>query len=258
MTLALVLGLCCGFSGVVGSSRVLFVLGLFLFIGAESIRRFRSGLGESYQLLFRDRVTREWFRLQIPDAYLAPAPPPNQVPLEILKSLREACLRASDQVAARTVIEERIFFETDSSQTWTFILRERARFSGATRSRALVWFRAFTHESLKVAFVWPAASPSLSRAPDIRFFDNGKPISATEPLRTKLLETYEFIRARSSGQTVRLAVAPSGLWAGVKLVSRPFRAPVTESCLEAQSYVSWLRDAQLLNDREITRALAWT
>lgn len=219
------LGACCLAAGALGPSRVLLALGGVVLIAVEVLRRLRANLDESYQSRFRERVTREWFHTQSRDAsssgaYLAPAPDRDQIPLEVARHLREACARATGQAPLRTSIEERVFSDADSYHSWSFILCERT-WTGRAKSRALVWFRAL-------------------------------PGSPTDPA---LNDLRAALRATAGGRIARAFVSQTGVWAAVMLTARPFSAPVSGSCLDPRSYLSWSGDARLLNDPAVVRAL---
>lgn len=253
LLLAWFLAFCCLIAGAFGPSRVVLMFSFALMIGCETLRRIRGRLFTSFQLKFRAEITRDWFHVAYPGAFLAPAPSTSQIPIEVSRSLREACVRATAQTPSLTSIEERIFFDNDSYHSWTFILAERSRWSRRIRSRAIVWFRAASDETGLVAFAWPPRG--LSKAPDVRFFMNGRPMETSEPLRSKLVGVYDRLRAKSSGQAVRVSLSPTGVWAGVKLKGALFEAPVFTSLLETESYASWSEQAQLPADREIVSLL---
>ena len=204
-----------------GPSRLMLGLGVGLLLIAEVLRRLRAGLDENYQTLFRERVTRNWYHLSVPGAYLAVAPPRDQIPPEVSKSLGEACRYVTGQNPKRTAIEERVFSDSDSYHSWSFILADRALLTSRVKLRALVWFRAL----------------------------------AIVPSEPRLDELRTILRSRAAGRTARAFVSTTGIWGAVMLDGRPFLAPVTTSCLVPESYSSWKRDAELLNDRAIVRAL---
>lgn len=269
------MGALCLLSGAFGPSRFVLAIGLVLIFVAEVVRRLRASLDGYYQAAFRAHVTRDWFHWQFPTWYLAPAPAAASLPLEVKRGLREACIRATGQRPSLTSIEERIFSDSDSAQVWTFILRELSWWTLLPRSRAIVWFRggvtfgagrsesgAFggvesarirDADDTLVAYAWPPVT-GLG-GPDVRFFENGVVASAREPLRSRLVEIYELIRARSGGAAARVSLSPNGWWAGAGLRELPFRAPVTLSCLDARAYATWLDEAALLINSEIPRKL---
>jgi hypothetical protein len=239
------------FSGFIGASMRVALFGLVLFIACGVVLFVRERPSRAFRRRFRSAFTREWFHAAYPGCYLAPAP--EQVPVEVSRSLREACIRATAQSPSRTAIEERVFFDNESYQSWTFVLRERD-WLGGVKSRALVWFRAASEETPLVAFAWPPFG--LSKQPDVRSFMNGKPIETDEPLRTKLVSVYERLRAKARGQAVRVSLSPTGVWAGVKLKDSFFEAPpITASLLDPSSYASWSEEASLPTDREIVSLL---
>lgn len=246
------LTLACLFAGLLGPSRGLALFGVALGVGCAVLVRARSRLDIGYQRRFREEFTRPWFQAAYPGCYLAPAPS-AELPLEVQRSLREACIRATAQMPSLTTIEERVFFDTDSYHSWSFILRERRRFSRRIRSRAIVWFRASGEDSARVAFAWPPLG--LSREPDVRAFENGRPVPIEESLRAKLVSLYERLRARSDGQDVRVSLSPTGAWAGVRLKDSFFEAPLLTSALDIASYKSWSAEARLPADREIVSFL---
>ncbi len=253
--LAAVLGFLCLASALVGHSRILLLAGAVLIGTAETLRRLHASADEVYQKTFRERLTREWFHSVVLQGYLAQPTPQDELASEIKKEVREACLRVTGQNADRTSIEERLFFEPDSLQNTIYILREDSRWSSREVSRAIVWRRSISIESSKVAIVWPPSPGSIGRAPDVRFFDNGKPALAVEPLRTKLIALYDFLMSVSSNRSARVAISSAGIWAGLKLNRRPLAAPVTQSCLDPRSYEAWMNDLALLDNREIIRGL---
>ncbi len=251
--LTLFLGLCCLVAGAFEPSRVILFFAFALLLACEILRRVRNSLFSTFQKKFRESFTRDWFQVSYPGSFLAPAPNLQQVPIEISRSLREACIRATAQNPSLTKIEERIFFDNDSYHSWTFILVERSRFTKRVRSRAIVWFRAVSDENPFVAFVWPPSG--LGQTPDVRFFMNGRPLETSEPLRSKLVGVYNRLLSKSAGQAVRVSLSPTGVWAGVKLAGSFFEAPVDSSVLDPASYVSWVEQARLPADREIVSLL---
>jgi hypothetical protein len=247
------LSFCCFVAGALGPSRLVLFFALVLVAASIALSAFRATLGRSFKKRFRDSFTRDWFRAAYPGTFLAPAPPRDQLPIEVSRGLREACIRATAQNPKLTSIEERIFFDSDSYQSWAFVLAERSLWSSRIRSRALVWFRAASDESPLVAFVWPPLG--LSREPDIRFFMDGKPMAVTDPLKSKLVGVYNHLRSKAGGRAVRVSLSPTGVWAGVKLGASFFEPPLLTSVLDPASYKSWTQDASLPADREITRSL---
>ncbi len=252
--MVLFLALCCVLSAVIGQSRVLAILGVVLLFGCEIVRRVRLGLGSSYQIHFREQVTRDWFHLQFPGAYLSPTISSAGVPPEILAALREVCVRATAQNPSRTSIEERVFFDSDSYQTWKLILKERSAVLGGVKSRSIVWLRLSAVENRFVAYAWPASN-RISRVPEVRFFEGGRVVEAIDPLRARLVALYESIRSLSGGAVTRVALSPAGVWAGVRVMRLPLEAPVDQSCLDPASYRDWPAQAQLLVDSSIAAAM---
>jgi hypothetical protein len=240
-------------SAFVGESGHVAFFGCVMFVISLLVFAARARPANAFQKRVRAKFAREWFSASFPGCFLGPAPPPAQVPVEVSRSLREACIRATAQSPSRTAIEERIFFDNDSYHSWTFVLRERGIFGGV-KSRAIVWFRAAAEETLLVAYVWPPMG--LSGSPDVRFFMNGKPIDATEPLRTKLVSVYDRLRAKAGRQAVRVSLSPTGVWAGVKLKESFFEPPpISASLLDPDSFAGWLEQAALPTDREIVSLL---
>ena|GEM_PF-4624835 len=245
------LGLCLLIAGLLGPSAGVVGFSVLLFFASVILMWARGFQARRFRARLREKFTRDWFHFAYPGCYLAPAP--EQVPIEVSRSLREACIRATAQSPSRTSIEERVFFDNESYHSWTFVLRERGLLGGV-KSRALVWFKAASEDSSRVAFAWPPLG--LSRAPDVRFFVNGKPVEASEPLRSKLISVYDRLRAKAGAQAVRVSVSPTGVWAGVRLKDTFFEPPpITASLLDPASYSSWSEEAQLPTDREIVALL---
>lgn len=227
-------------SAAIGRSWVLGVFSLILFALAYSAFFLRGSVDEKYQILFRERITRQWFRERFGSAYLAAKP--ESVNEELAVVLREAAVRVTRQDPRRVAIEDRIFFERDLETSMLLVLKE-TRF-GEVESRALVWCKTRSDESGVVAFVLPHPIPTVKK-PDIRFFKNGRPIPFLEPLATRLHIIFETANKISPHSRPRVAYAPKGVFLGCRLSHRLFAAPVDRSCIDDSSYENWERDASL-------------
>lgn len=247
-----VLGVFLFFAGIFGESKSVLCFGLFMFAVSALLLFARAQIGQDLRARLRSALVRDWFHASYPGVFLGA--PPREIPIEVSRSLREACVRATAQNLTRTFIEERVFFDTDTYHSWAFILRERSIWGGI-QSRALVWFRAASFDQALVAYAWPPLG--LGRTPDVRFFNQGQPVAPFEPLSSKLVHVYEKLRSRSSGRAVRVSISPSGVWAGVRLQGPLFEPPpLSKTFLSADSFATWAQDAELPVSREIAPLLA--